>query len=128
MSDSAIPERVRAAWDAAVAAWDEPKRHEALLAVALETDSFAWVARQYRERKGEPIADAQLERLRKAGLAAMFATATRRPEKQKSPFRMLQLLLLVVVVMVAAGILIMRSLPARGKKSPALPVPTSQVR
>lgn len=125
---AAVPERVQVAWDAVTAGWEEPARHAAFISIVVATDSLAWAARQYGQHKGDPIASAQLERLRKAGLAAMFATATPKPDK-KRPFRMVQILLFVVVIMVVTGLLILRSLPQRPReKPPAPPVLPSQVR
>jgi hypothetical protein len=48
---------------------------------------LAWVAARYRERAGDPIARVQLEKIRKAAIAAMMVTAMAKPSNEKSPYR-----------------------------------------
>ncbi len=98
------PEAVTAAWEGVVAHWDEPKRHEALLGLTATYNCYAWVAGRYRERAGDPIADQQLDRIRKAATIAMFATASKRPDGKSS--RNLSILVLLLFVCVVGGVLL----------------------
>jgi len=103
------PPSVQAAWDAAVAAWDDPAKHAALLGLVAQHDCFAWAAARYKERAGDPIADKQLERLRTSAVAAMFAQSSRKKD-DKQPYRqtlvlLAALLLMLVLALVFATIL-----------------------
>lgn len=104
--DAEVPEPVRAAWDAVVARWDEPAAHDALLAAAAQHRSFGWACARYRERGDDPVAARQLERMSRAALATMYATASVRPEHEAGPMRgpMVLLALLVVALVVGLGI------------------------
>ena len=93
------------AWDECVAHWDEPARHDALLAVVVSTTSFAWAAGKYKERTGDPIADKNLERLRKAAMATMMATASPRPDDTKLPYRNTMLVLVVLLILMGVGVI-----------------------
>ena len=61
--------------------------HEELFKLAITDNCLAWVAARYRERGDDPIAKEQLERLRKAALAAMMVTRAERQAKEKTPYR-----------------------------------------
>jgi hypothetical protein len=98
-----IPDPVAAAWDQALAHWDDPQRHDALLAAVASYSCYAWAAAKYKTRAGDPIADAQLERLRKAATATMLATATVRPEQTGMPYRNAILVLLALVILLGVG-------------------------
>jgi hypothetical protein len=74
-----VHETLEAAWQRAVEQWDDPARHEVLIGLVAQHSAFAWAAAKYKARAGDPIADAQLERLRKSVTATMLATATVRP-------------------------------------------------
>ena len=99
-----IPDPVTAAWDAAVAAWDDASKHDALLALVATHSCYAWAAGKYKTRAGDPIADKALERLRKAATATMLATATVRPEQTQMPYRNTLMVLLVLVIMIGVGV------------------------
>ncbi len=99
------PEAVTAAWDHVVAHWDEPKRHDALLGLVASYNCYAWVAGRYRERAGDPIAEQQLDRIRKAATFAMLATASNRSDASRRGGRVALLVLLVVACAVAAVLL-----------------------
>jgi hypothetical protein len=71
------PEVVTAAWDALAAHWDDQARHDALLGLVAQHGCYAWAAAKYKERGDDPIAQRQLERVRKSALATMFATASK---------------------------------------------------
>jgi hypothetical protein len=98
------PPEVTAAWDLAVAGWEEPKRHDDVIALVAKHSCFAWAAARYKERAGDPIADKQIERVRKAATATMMATATARPEPASIPYRNTMLILLVLVILIGVGL------------------------
>lgn len=104
-----IPDVVQTAWDAAVARWDDPAKHTALLALVAHHGCYSWAAAKYKERAGDPIADKQLERLRSSAVAAMMATSSKKA-KQEQPYRstlvvFAALLLILVLGLVFATIL-----------------------
>lgn len=92
------PEAVSSAWDQVVAHWDEPKRHDALLGLVASYSCYAWVAGRYRERAGDPVAEQQLERIRKAATIALFATASKRPDATRRAGSIAMLVLLLCIV------------------------------
>ena len=94
-----------AAWDQATAAWDDRSKHDAVIAAVATYNCYAWAAARYKTRAGDPVADAQLERLRKAATANMLATATTRPEQASMPYRNTLLVLVVLLVMVVIGVI-----------------------
>jgi hypothetical protein len=82
-----IDYKVRGAWLRVTETWTDSALHDELFKLALSDNCLAWVAAQYRERGDDPIAKQQLERLRKAALAAMMVTATERQAREKTPYR-----------------------------------------
>jgi hypothetical protein len=116
------PERVRAAWDALQDTWGEPARHDAFLALASETDTFPWAARQYRGRAGDPVADERLARIQKAAVARMAVMAPPRVEKAKK-HTMLVVMLVLLVATVVIGMMLVNSLPQRGRQPEPSPPP-----
>ena len=103
------PDVVQAAWDSAVAKWDDPARHTALLGLVAQYGCYAWAAAKYKERAGDAIADKQLERLRSSAVAAMMATGSNKT-KEAQPYRstlvvLAALLLILVLGLVFATIL-----------------------
>jgi hypothetical protein len=103
--DRGIPDAVRAAWQGAVDAWDDPARHEAVIAQVAQYSCFAWAAARYKERGDDAIAASQLERLRRAAEATMLATATVRRDSKPSPYRA-TIALFIVLVLAAIGALV----------------------
>ena len=101
----AVPEAVRAAWDQVVAHWDVPKRHETLLGLVATCNCYAWVAGRYRDRAGDPIAELQLDRIRKAATFALLATASNRRGASKPGGRIAVLVLLLIVCAVCGVLL-----------------------
>src|ERR1044072_1502859 len=71
--DVSVPARLAAAWDQATEHWHDPARHDRVVAIAAETESFAWAATRYRElaTTGDAIAVAQLARISRATEVAM---------------------------------------------------------
>ncbi len=125
-----VNEVVEAAWARAVERWDDPARHEALLGLVAQHSAFAWAAGKYKERAGDPIADAQLERLRKSATATLLATAARRPESKKGPYQRTLLLVALLGVMLVLGLVYAKVIAAdhqRKKPLPGRPLPTQPV-
>jgi hypothetical protein len=101
-----VHEDVTAAWERAVEQWDDNSRHEAVLAMVVQHSAFAWAAARYKERGDDPIAQARLERLRKAATAAMMATgSTRKTDEVKSPATKIAIWLTVMIAMLLVGLL-----------------------
>lgn len=119
-------EALTAAWMHASAGWDEPARHDALLAVATQLNAYAWAAARYRdaarERPDDKIATAQLERLRKATEATLLATATARAANQPKPYRATTAVLAILIIAAIAGLVYAF---ARGTSTPDTAPPTS---
>ena len=92
-----------AAWQVVVDKWDDQVAHDKLLALVAQSGSFKWAASQYKPRAGDPIADAQLERIRKAAIATMFATGSKRREPP-APYRNVIMVLVVLLVMLVLGL------------------------
>ncbi len=127
--DAACPDDVRATWEACVAAWNEPARHDALLVAVARQGSYAWAAGRYRDaamsRPHDPIAPRQLERLRKSGEATLFATASARPETSKTPYIAVIGILAILLVSIIGGVLYAA---AKTKDASASPPPHFEVR
>ncbi len=113
------PDVVTAAWDRTVEQWDDPSRHEALLAVVVQHSAFAWAAARYKDRGDDPVAKDRLERIRKAATATMFATAKVRETEESSPYKKTLLWLMVLCVMLVLGLVFARivvgNAPAKAK-------------
>ena len=117
-ADPAIPEVVRQAWEHVLEGWDEPARHDRLLGLAAQHDCFAWVAARYREKPGDTIADARLDRLRRAATAKMMATGTPRPDPRVKPYTLTIALMIALVTVAIVGFLYAIHL-----KRPSAPLP-----
>jgi len=131
--EAAVPASVRAAWDHAVAGWTEPARHDAVVQQAAAHRSFAWAASRYRTRGDDPIAERQLDRLRRAAEATLLASATVRPDAATAPYRastgVLAVLILVVVVGLVYATVLRRPSGAAAPAGIAAPTtPTGAVR
>lgn len=103
--DAAVPEPVREAWTRTTEHWDDPAQHDELLRLVVTNNVYAWAAGRYRTRGGDPIAQRQLERLRRAAEITMFASATVRPEAKRASYRSLTSVLVVLIIVIAAGLL-----------------------
>ncbi|MEO8843166.1 MAG: hypothetical protein ABI591_11495 [Kofleriaceae bacterium] len=99
------PAVVTAAWDEVIAHWDEPARHDTLLGLVVANNCFAWAAGRYKAKAGDPIADKNLERLRKAATVTMMATAAPRPDESKVPYRNAMLVLIVLAILMGVGVI-----------------------
>lgn len=107
-----VPEPVQAAWDEAVAHWDEPAKHQALLGLVARHNCFAWAAARYKERAGDPVADKQLERLRSSAVATMMSTSTKKQD-EPTPFRSTVMLLIALLVALLVGMLVVKTIHDR---------------
>jgi hypothetical protein len=103
-----IPEAVQTAWDDAVAHWDDPARHQAVLGLVAQHNCFAWAAARYKERAGDPVAEKQLERLRSSAVATMFAQASGRKKEPPQPFRQTLLLLVALLLALVIGMIFVK--------------------
>ncbi len=89
---------VEAAWERLVEKWDDPARHDAFLGLVTQHNEFVWAAAKYKERTGDAIAAKQLEKLRKAATATMFATASKKPGEEP-PYKRTMVVFIVLIVM-----------------------------
>lgn len=102
--DAAIPDVLGTAWDKAVESWSDPARHDEILRLVAQHDAFAWAAARYRTRAGDPIADKQIDRVRKAAEVTLMSSATSRKSAGKNPYRSTTALLVLLVVLVVGGL------------------------
>jgi hypothetical protein len=108
---AAVPDAVRAAWDAVTEspeAWATQARHDGFVQLVAAATAFAWAAGQYQEvrrrRPDDAIAIRQLERVRRTAEASMLASTTVREVKQP-PYRGATAILVMLVVVLVAGAL-----------------------
>jgi hypothetical protein len=113
--DAAVPGAVREAWTRVTAAWHDAARHDELLHLVATTRSYAWAAGRYRTRGRDPVAQRQLDRLRRAAEATLLAGAAARPEATVKPYRATRRVLALLITTIAAGALyamVLRDLPS----------------
>lgn len=103
-----VPDPVRAAWQAVLANWDQQSLHDAFVQRVAGAGVFAWGAGQYqdmqRQRPDNPIAQRQLDRVRRTAEAAMLASAAVR-DVDKRPYRGATAVLIMMIVVLIAGAL-----------------------
>src|SRR5215475_5359133 len=102
--DAAVPEPVRAAWARAAEAWTDPARHDELLQQVAAHRCYAWAAGRYRTRGRDPIAERQLDRLRRAAEATLLAGATVRSDTTATPYRATLGVLAILIAAVVVGL------------------------
>lgn len=105
------PEPITTAWDDLLQHWDDQARHDVLVGLVAQHDCYAWAAARYKERGDDPIAVRQLERVRKAALATMFAKASRKPEQGNVPFKGSLLVLVIVAILTGVGLIYLHFRP-----------------
>jgi hypothetical protein len=105
-----IDDAVQGAWDRVTESWDDAARHEALFNAAVKHNALAWIAGRYRERGDDPIAKAQLERVRKAAVAAMMVSGAARAAKEKTPYRSSLIVLICLMVALLVALFVTKSL------------------
>ena len=98
------PGPVRAAWARVADGWGDPARHDELLRQVAAHCCYAWAAGRYRTRGGDPIAERQLDRLRRAAEATLLAGATVRREAAATPYRATVVVLALLVATVVVGL------------------------
>jgi hypothetical protein len=120
--DASVPDVLVAAWDRAVEAWDAAERHDVLLRLVAQHDAYAWAAAKYRDAKRaapaspspfrsypdhavDAIADRQLDRMRRAAEATLFASASAREERGRSPYRATTAILSMFIFAIVAGLI-----------------------
>ena len=113
------PDAVQAAWEDAVAHWDDAAKHKALLGLVAQHSCFAWAAARYKERAGDPIADKQIERLRSSAMATMMAGAASKKKDEPAPFRGTMMLFIALLVALVVGMLVVKTIHDRGTPPPA---------
>jgi hypothetical protein len=126
-----VPDALSAAWDACVAAWDDPATHDRAASLALSLGEQPWLARQYRavlrDRPADPIAAARLERANKIAQAAVLATAATPREsgyRRGSSLGILLVLVLVVIGGLFWGFQLVRKRESSDGSS-VIPTPTT---
>jgi hypothetical protein len=107
---SVVHEAVSAAWQSVTDEWTDRARHDALFALVVQHQCFAWAATQYKARGEDPIAQEQLARLRRGATATMLAAAAARKEKTKQPYRSTMIVMLVMLAALVLGILVTKSI------------------
>lgn len=90
------------AWLEAAADWENPALHDRVFELAVESRSYAWSAARYREiatrKQGDPIAVAQLARLRRAAEATFAVALASRRHIEPQPYRASTTLLVVMIL------------------------------
>lgn len=124
--DAAVPEVVHQAWARATAQWSDPAVHDELLRLVVTNNCYAWAAGRYRTREpADPVAQRQLERLRRAAEVTLLASAAVRPDAGSRPYRSVGSVLAVLVVVIVAGLLYATVIRGRGAQPTARPLPAS---
>jgi hypothetical protein len=122
--DAEVPAEVRDAWTQATERWAEPASHDELFRRVAAHGCYAWAAGRYRTRK-DAVAVRQLDRLRRAAEATLFASATVRPDATARPYRAATAVLLALIIAIAVGLvyaMVVRDRPL----SPATPARPAQ--
>jgi uncharacterized Zn finger protein (UPF0148 family) len=121
--DAAVPEPLRDAWTRATEGWTDAAPHDELLRLVAANNCYAWAAGRYRTRARDAVAQRQLERLRRAAEAALFASATARPDATAKPYRSTRSVLVILIVTIAAGLLYATVIRDRAPASSATSTP-----
>lgn len=105
--EATVPDAVRAAWDAALARWDDDLAHDELLRLTSLHGCYAWVAWRYRQaEEGAEDQDGRatrhLARVRRAAEVAMLSTAGARAAGP-TPYKSSMVVLGVIVFLIVLG-------------------------
>ena len=114
-------QEVESAWQGVTEHWDDGERHQAFLALVARHHCFAWAAARYKERAGDAIADAQLDKLQRAATATMLAAAAARPKSDKVPYRSTLLVLISMVLLAVFGLICLKLI--RDSRQPTITNP-----
>ena len=97
---------VSAAWDKLGEDWEDQARHDALRALAVEQGELKWLATKYREKKGDPMADAQLAKIASVAMATFMAreTAAKHGADTNAPYKRALMWIGVLVIMLVMGL------------------------
>jgi hypothetical protein len=125
--EAAVPGALHDAWTRATERWGDAAVHDELLRMVAGHSAYAWAAGRYRTRARDPVARRQLERLRRAAEATLFASATARSEARASPYRASRSVLAILIVAVVVGLLYATVIrdsapPPRAPASPVRPL------
>lgn len=101
--DAEVPDALIAAWDNAVAKWDDQARHDEVIRLVTQHDAYAWAAARYRT-KPDAIGERHLERVRKSAEATMLSAAVARQAAGKKPYRGTTMMLVLLAVALFAGL------------------------
>jgi len=102
--DAAVPDPVRAAWQRAAEAWSDLARHDELLRQVAAHSCYAWAAARYRARGRDPVAERQLDRLRRAAEATLLAGASARRDTTVGPYRATLGVLAILIAAIVIGV------------------------
>lgn len=133
---AAVPPEVEAAWERVLEAWDDTDRHDALLRVVAQHDAYAFAAARYRDAKRaapaspapfrrypdhavDAIADRQLDRMRRAAEATLYASSIARQERARAPYRATRAILAMLIFAIVAGLVFAMVLRAHPRDAPA---------
>jgi len=73
------------------------------MGLVAQHSAFAWAAGKYKERAGDAVADKQLERIRKAVAATMFAMSSKKPTEE-TPYKRTMVIFIVLLLMMVLGL------------------------
>ncbi len=121
--DAAVPEPVRDAWTRVTDAWTDPARHDELLKVVAIHNAYAWAASRYRTRRSDDIARRELERLRRAAEATLFASAASRHDTKPSPYGSARSVLVILIVAIVVGAVYATVIRDRSRATPPVAAP-----
>jgi hypothetical protein len=99
-----VPTPVRDAWARAIADWDDARRHDELLQLVATHNTYAWAAGRYQTHGRDAIAERQLERLRHAAEATLFASATVGRARATRPYHATLGVLATLIAVVAVSL------------------------
>lgn len=103
--EASVPDALGIAWKSAVENWEQPARHDEVIRLVSQHDAYAWAAAQYRSRAGDPIADRQLERVKKAAEVTLLSSSARKDAELNTPYRNTIFLLITILVLMFGGLM-----------------------
>ena len=105
-----IDDKVRGAWDRVSESWSDTALHDELFKQVVAHNAFAWGCARYKDKGDDPIAKAQLERLKKAAMAAMFVQQTQRAASEKTPYRASMIVLGCLLIAMLLALVLTKSI------------------